>query len=161
MRTIVLDELTSLAIVVWVCLLVATLGDLFARTDLSVWKKMLWAVAVLIVPMGALAYMAVQSRAITDRRAARLSHSDPDPQVAGTSSISDEIAEAERLVPLIQHAMKISGILEAENSTSMTADANQIGVWQQISSNGHPCVEQPNRTDPGDGGHEPLPAVAA
>jgi len=159
-RTIFLDEFTSLAIVVWVCLLVTTLGDLFARTDLSVWKKAAWAVAVLIVPMGALAYMAVQSRAITDRKTARLPHSDRDSQSVGGFSMFDEIAEAERLVPMIQHAIEIEGILEAQGPATIVAEPDQIGVREQV-SNGHANDGEPDRVRPGHSNHQNVPVVAA
>ena len=160
-RTILLDEFTSLAIVVWFCLLVTTLGDLFARNDLCVWKKAVWAVAVLTLPMGAFAYMAVQSRAITDRKAARLLQSDRDSQSVSSSSISDEIAEAERLVPLIQHAIEIRGILEAEDPTTTMAELEQIGLSEQAESSGHVCAGEPNRDRPGHSDHPRFPAVAA
>ena len=160
MRTIFLDEFTSLAIVVWVCLLVTTLGDLFARTDLSVWKKVAWAVAVLTVPMGALAYMAVQSRAITDRKTARLPHSDRDSQSVGGFSMFDEIAEAERLVPMIQHAIEITGILEAEAPGRAIADPEQIGLCDGMLSGEHALALEPIRSDHGDGDHKRFPAVA-
>ena len=161
MRTIFLDEFTSLAIVVWVCLLVTTLGDLFTRTDLCVWKKAVWAVAVLTLPMGAFAYMAVQRRAITDRKAARLSHSDCDPRIADTLSISDEIAEADRLVPMIQHAIEMTGILEAEDPASIIEEPDQ-GMCEPTSSSGHTYAGASNRNRLGDGdNNQKLPAVAA
>ena len=158
MRTIFLDEVTSLAIVVWVCLLVTTLGDLFTRTDLRVWKKVVWAVAVLTVPMGAFAYMAVQRRAITDRKAARLAQSDRDPR-SNTLSISDEIAEADRLVPMIQHAIEIRGILEAEDPASMIQEPEQ-GIGEPTSSSG-PTGGGSDRNRLGDGDNQRFPAVAA
>ena len=160
MRTIFLDEFTSLAIVMWVCLLVTTLGDLFARTDLSVWKKVAWAVAVLTVPMGALAYMAVQSRAITDRKTARLPHSDRDSQSVGSFSIFDEIAEAERLVPMIQHAIEIEGLLEAQDPTTMGTGPDQIGVGEPA-RNGDACDGESNQARPSHSNHQNVPVVAA
>jgi len=160
-RTILLNEFTSLAIVVWVCLLVTTLGDLFTRTDLSVWKKAVWAVVVLIVPMGALAYMAVQSHAITDRKGARLSLSDGDPETANGLSISDEIAEADRLVPMIQHAIEIGGILEAEHPLSLMAEPDQIGMCERGAGSEHTCGAESNRNSPGEGDNQQFPAVAA
>jgi len=164
-RTIFLDEFTSIAIVVWFCLLVTTLGDLFARTDLRVWKKVVWAVAVLTVPMGAFVYMAVQSRAITDRKGLRLLPSDRDSQPVGSSSISDEIAEAERLVPMIQHAIEIieiRGVLEAEDPKTGMAEPGQIGGSEQAaSSSRHVGTGEPNRNRHGHGDHPGFPAVAA
>ena len=161
MRTIFLDEITSLAIIGWVCLLVPILGDLFARTDLCFWKKAVWAAAVLTIPMGALAYMAVQSRAITDRKAARLLQSDRASQPINSYNISDEIAEAERLVPIIQHAIEIREILEAEDRASMTTDLGQIGRCAQIASSGDACATEPTQNCPGHAGNQRFPAVAA
>lgn len=159
-RTILLDDFTSLAIVAWVCLLITTLGDLFARTDLSVWKKAAWAVAVLAVPMGSLAYMAVQSRAITDRKAARLSTSDHDPQSAGSSSLSDEIGEVDRLVPMLQHAIEITGILEADHLSRVTAEPNQVGICEKACS--EPVyAPEPNQICPDSGDSQRVPAVLA
>jgi hypothetical protein len=156
-RTILLDEFMSLAIIVWVCLLVTTLGDLFARTDLSAWKKALWAVAVLTVPMGAFAYMALQSRAITDRNTARLSPSDP--QGARSSNISDEIGEVDCFVPMIQHAIEITGILEAEDPRRAIAEPEQIGLSDRALSSEHALARKPSRGDL-DGDHQRFPAVA-
>lgn len=161
MRTIFLDEFTSLAIVVWFCLLVTTLGDLFARTDLRVWKKVVWAVAVLTVPMGAFVYMAVQSRAITDRKGVRLLQSDRDSQPVGSSSISDEIAEAERLVPMIQHAIEIRGVLEAEDPKTGMAEPSQISISEQTAGSRPVATGEPNRNRHGHGDHPGFPAVAA
>lgn len=161
MRTIFLDEFTSLAIVVWVCLLVTTLGDLFTRTDLCVWKKVVWAVVVLIVPLGAFAYMAVQSRAITDRTGARLPQSGRDPRTANTFSISDEIAEADRLVPMIQHAIEIGGILEAEHALSVMDEPDQIGMCEQRAGSGHTCGVASDQNGPVEGDNQKSPAIAA
>ena len=156
MRTILLDDFMSLAIIAWVCLLVTTLGDLFARTDLCAWKKAVWAVAVLTVPMGAFAYMALQSRAITDRNTARLSLSDP--QSADSSDISEEIDEVDRLVPMIQHAIEIRGILEAEDP--MTAEPEQVGLCDRALSSEHAIAREASRSDSGGGAHQRFPAVA-
>lgn len=160
MRTILLDDFTSLAIIVWVCLLVTTLGDLFARTDLCVWKKVVWTVAVLTVPMGALAYMALQRRAITDRNAARPSRSDSGCQSAETSS-SDELPEEDRLVPMIQHAIEIRGILEAEDPARMTAEPDQVSIGDETASGEHVGPRESNRSRSGHGDHPRFPAVAA
>ena len=161
MRTILLDDFTSLAIIVWVCLLVTTLGDLFARTDLCVWKKVVWTVAVLTVPMGALAYMALQRRAITDRNAARTSRSDSDRQSAKTSSSSDEFPEGDRFVPMIQHAIEIRGILEAEDPARMTAEPDQVVIGDETASGEHVGPRESNRSRSGHGDHPRFPAVAA
>jgi hypothetical protein len=157
-RTILLDDFMSLAIIVWVCLLVTTLGDVFARTDLCGWKKAVWAVAVLTLPMGAFAYMALQSRAITDRNTARLSPSDP--QAAHSDNISDEIGEVDCLVPMIQHAIEITGILEAEGLGRAIAQPEQIGLCDRALSSEHALAREPIRSDPGDGDHQRFPAVA-
>ena len=156
-RTILLEDFTSLAIMVWVCLVVTTLGDLFARTDLCTWKKVVWAVAVLTVPMGTFAYMALQSRAITDRKAARLSPSDPQP--ASSSNMPDEIGE-DCLVPMIQHAIEITGILEAGDPRRAIAEPEQIGLSDRALSSEHAFAREPSRSDSGDGDHHRLPAVA-
>lgn len=160
MRTIFLDEFTSLAIVVWFCLLVTTLGDLFARTDLCFWKKAVWALAVLTLPMGAFAYMALQGRAITDRRAAGFPQSGRDCQ-ANNSNISDEVGEAERLVPMIQHAIELRGILEAGDRASTMTEPDKIELCEQTASSGHACTGESNQNCPGHTGNQRIPAVAA
>ena len=158
-RTMFLDA-TSLAIIVWFCLLVTTLSDLFARTDLCAWKKAIWAVAVLVVPMGALGYMAVQSRAITDRKVARIPQSERDCQ-KNNSNISDEISEAERLFPMIQQAIEIEGVLEAEDRASTMEDPDQIGVYQHKATSRHTCAVETNRSRPDQADNQGFPAVAA
>jgi hypothetical protein len=160
-ETILVDEFTSLAMVVWVCLLVTTMGDLFSRTDLCVWKKAAWTVVVLIVPMGAFAYMAVQTRAITDRKGARLSLPDGDPHRANAVSVFDEVAEAARLVPIIQHAIEIRGILEVEHPLSMMDEPDQIGVCELRAESGHSFSGASDRNNPCEGDDQKDPAVAA
>lgn len=156
-----LDDLTSLAVIVWVCLLVTTLGDLFARTDLCIWKKVLWAVAVVTVPMGAFLYMALQRRAITDRNAARVLQPDRDPQHGRISSGSDELAEVDRLAPIIQGAIEIRGILEAEDPVKMMAEPDQVGIRDEKVSTEPVCDRELDRGRPGHGDHQRFPAVAA
>jgi len=156
-RTILLEDFTSLAIIMWVCLVVTTLGDLFARTDLCTWKKVAWAVAILTIPMGTFAYMALQSRAITDRKAARLSLSDPKP--ASSSNLPDEIGE-DCLVPMIQHAIEITGILEAEAPRRATTDPEQIGLCDGMLSGEHALARESIRSGHDDGDHQRFPAVA-
>lgn len=160
-RTILVDDFTALAIIVWVCLLVTTLGDLFARTDLCVWKKAVWAVVVLTIPMGTLAYMALQSRAIADRKAARLLQSEPNPQPAGPFSISDEIADMDRLVPMIQHAIEIRGFLDMEDPTKIMPNMDRAGIGDETVSSEHVYAQEPNRSDPRSGDSQRFPAVAA
>jgi len=136
------------------------LGHLLARTDLCFWKKILWAVAVIILPMGAFAYMALQSRAITDRKAARLSQSDCDAE-SGASSISDEIAEVDRLVPMIRHAIEIKGILEADDPVRTVPEPDRIGVCNETISNKDVYAGEPDRNCSGRGDSQRFPAVAA
>ena len=162
MRTILLDDFTSLAILVWVCLLITTLKDLFCRTDLCVWKKALWAVAVLIVPLGAFAYMVLQSGGILDRKAARLLRSEPDLQPASTFNISDEIAEVDRLVPMIQNAIEIRELLEVGDPAKVRMpDQDQIGILDEMAGGGHVYTPEPNRSHPGHHNSQRLPPVAA
>lgn len=161
MQTVFLDDLTSLAIIVWVCLLVTTLGDLFARTDLCIWKKALWAVAVLAVPMGAFLYMALQGRAITDRNAARALQSDRDPQPARISNGSDELAEVDRLAPIIQRTIEIRGILEAEDPARMMSEPDHVEIRDERISTEPVCARELDRGRPGPGDHQRFPAVAA
>ena len=161
MRTILLDNFTPLAIIMWVCLLVTTLGDLFSRTDLCIWKKAVWAVAVVTVPMGALLYMAVQTRAITDRKSARLLQADCEPQFASCSGSSDEVAQADHLAPIIQHAIEIRGILEAEDSSRMMAETDQVERCDQKATSEHVCARALDPIRPGHRDSKRSPVMAA
>lgn len=144
-RTILLDDFMWLAVVVWVCLLVTTLRHLFARTDIRLLEKVVWALAVFTIPMGAFAYMALQNRAITDR-AARPSGPARDPELGSTFNISDEIAEMDRLVPIIQQAIEIKGILETEDGTTMTTQSDQIGLSDERTSRERVYAREPGRS---------------
>ena len=162
MRTILLEDFTSLAIIVWVCLLVTTLADLFARTDLSAWKKIMWAVAVLAVPMGALAYMALKGRAITDRNAARLLQSDGDPHSGTPSSRSDELADVDHLVPMIQRAIEISAFLDMEDpAREMVQELDRTGMGNEAANGEHVYAQELNRNSPHPGDTKRFPAMAA
>ena len=54
--------------VVWIWMMVAILGDVFRRRDLSGWAKAAWTVFLIVLPfLGALAYLIGNHDGMTDR----------------------------------------------------------------------------------------------
>src|SRR5262245_147152 len=78
--------------------------DMFSDRTLSGWAKAGWAILLILVPwVGALIYLIVRGRSMTDRQAQAIRERQADQeryiqQVAGTASPADQIASAKALL---------------------------------------------------------------
>jgi hypothetical protein len=93
------------ALLIYFWLVIAALGDLFRRHDLSGWGKTGWLAVVILVPLiGSLTYLITQGRAMADRdlRQAREAKQQTDDYIASVAAPGartvDEIARAKDLL---------------------------------------------------------------
>jgi hypothetical protein len=61
-----------MALVAWIWLLIAILGDLFRDHELSGWSKALWTLLIIVFPwLGTLVYLIARGRSMNERALAR------------------------------------------------------------------------------------------
>ena len=90
------DAFSIFFMVLWFWLLITVIGDLWRREDISSAMKVVWAVALIVLPyIGIFVYMISQGAGMTRRRNERLRRVQ-FPQAPGFSA-ADEIAKLERL----------------------------------------------------------------
>jgi hypothetical protein len=109
--TFLFDALMIFLFVVWFWLLVRVVMDLFRRRDMSGVAKVLWVIALLVVPyLGIFAYLVTQGGSMTERDLAQVEKARDQMRHAVGFSVADEIEKLDRL--------KAAGsISEAEYST--------------------------------------------
>ena len=92
------DAFSIFFMVLWFWLLITVIGDLWRREDISSAMKVVWAVALIVLPyIGIFVYMISQGAGMTRRRNERLRRvREQFPQAPGFSA-ADEIAKLERL----------------------------------------------------------------
>jgi hypothetical protein len=91
------------AFVVWIWMMVAILGDVFRRSDISGWAKAAWTVFLIVLPfVGALAYLIGNSEGMATRvmRDSAVTQAQHDYLSAGASDggPAAEIAKAKELL---------------------------------------------------------------
>ena len=90
--------------VVWIWMMVAILGDVFRRRDLSGWAKAAWTVFLIVLPfLGALAYLIGNHDGMTDRnleqaKASRAEFDDYVKTVADNGGPTGQIEKAKSLL---------------------------------------------------------------
>jgi hypothetical protein len=83
----------------WIWLLIGILGDIFRDHDLSGWGKALWSLFLIVIPwLGALVYLIVRGRSMTERAQAHAEREDQAlrryvQHAASTPSMADELAK--------------------------------------------------------------------
>jgi hypothetical protein len=91
------------AFVVWIWMMVAILGDVFRRSDISGWAKAAWTVFLIVLPfVGALAYLignseGMATRVMRDSTVTQAQH-DYLSAGAGDGGPAAEIAKAKELL---------------------------------------------------------------
>jgi hypothetical protein len=97
-RNFLADAFAIFFFVLWFWLLIAVIGDLFRRHDISGWGKAIWVIALIVFPYIAIfAYMITQSMGMAERSAQQAKQArDELRQVVGYS-IADEIEKLDRL----------------------------------------------------------------
>ena len=89
------------AFVVWIWMMVAILGDVFRRSDISGWAKAAWTVFLIVLPfVGALAYLIGNSEGMATRvmRDSTVTQAQHDYLSASDGGPAAEIAKAKELL---------------------------------------------------------------
>jgi hypothetical protein len=92
------------AFVIWIWLLITVFADIFRRRDCGGGKKALWIIFVIVLPyIGVLAYLIAQHDGMAQRsseqvKAIKAQQDEYIKSVAGSSSPSDQIAQAKQLL---------------------------------------------------------------
>jgi hypothetical protein len=92
------------AFVFWIMILFQVFADIFRRADLSGWGKVLWLIAIIVLPyLGAFIYLITQHEGIVQRstkqqQAAQSEFDQYVQSVAKTGDPADQIAKAKTLL---------------------------------------------------------------
>lgn len=87
----------------WIWLLISILSDIFRDRELSGWAKALWTLFLIVVPwLGALVYLIVRGRSMTERAAKVAEERDTQMRAyvrdaAGTTSTAEELRKLAEL----------------------------------------------------------------
>jgi hypothetical protein len=83
---------------VWFWLLIRVFSDLFRRSDISGWTKVLWVILLIGVPyLGIFAYILTQGQGMSERDEARVEQTRSNLRRAAGLSVADEIDKLGRL----------------------------------------------------------------
>jgi Short C-terminal domain len=97
-RNFLADAFAIFFFVLWFWLLVAVIGDLFRRHDISGWGKAIWVIALIVFPYIAIfAYMITQSTGMAERSAQQAKQARGELRQVVGYSIADEIEKLDRL----------------------------------------------------------------
>ena len=105
------DVFAIFIFILWLWLLITVYSDLFRRSDVSGWGKVIWVIALILLPfLGVFAYLLTQSGGMAARNAERMAEARDELRRAVGFSAADEIAKLD--------ALKASGSFsEAEYAT--------------------------------------------
>ena len=96
--TFLLDALFIFLFVVWFRILIRVLTDLFRRSDISGWTKVLWVIFLVVLPyIGIFAYILTQGGGMADRNRAQAAQARDEIRQAVGFSVADELTKLERL----------------------------------------------------------------
>lgn len=100
--------------VMWFWLLITIIGDLFRRSDVGGFAKVIWVIALVVVPLlAALAYILTQSKGMAERQQAQVAKARDDLREFVSLSPADELAKLE--------ALKAKGSLSDAEFTKLRA----------------------------------------
>ena len=117
-RNFLADAFAIFFFVLWFWLLVAVIGDLFRRHDISGWGKAIWVIALIVFPyISIFVYMITQSTGMAERSAQQVKQAREDLRQVIGYSIADEIEKLERL--------KNAGTISTEEYTRLRARVMQ------------------------------------
>ena len=92
------DVFAIFVFVLWFWLFVSVASDLFRRQEVSGWAKVLWVIALVLLPyIGIFAYVLTQGRGMAERNQARAQQARDELRQAVGFSAADEIQKLERL----------------------------------------------------------------
>jgi capsule polysaccharide export protein KpsE/RkpR len=97
-RNFMIDALAIFVFVVWFWLLIAVIGDLFRRHDISGWIKALWVIVLIVFPyFGVFAYMIFQAGGMAERSGQQAAQAREELRRVVGFSAADEIEKLDRL----------------------------------------------------------------
>jgi hypothetical protein len=97
-RNFLADAFAIFFFVLWFWLLIAVIGDLFRRHDISGWGKAIWVIALIVFPYIAIfAYMITQSTGMAERSAQQAKQAREELRQVVGYSVADEIDKLDRL----------------------------------------------------------------
>jgi hypothetical protein len=92
------DAFAIFMFLLWFWLLIVVFGDLFRRHDISGFAKVLWVVALVLLPyIGIFAYILTQSHGMAERDVARVEKAQNDLRKIVGFSAADELAKLDKL----------------------------------------------------------------
>ena len=97
-RNFLADAFAIFFFVLWFWLLIAVIGDLLRRHDISGWGKAIWVMALIVFPYIAIfAYMITQSTGMAERSAQQAKQTREELRQVVGYSVADEIEKLDRL----------------------------------------------------------------
>jgi hypothetical protein len=92
------DLLAVFLFILWFWLLITVAGDLFRRTDVSGFAKILWVILLIVLPyLGIFLYLLTQGRGMAHRNDDRARRARDDLRQIVGYSVADEIVKLEKL----------------------------------------------------------------
>jgi ABC-type multidrug transport system fused ATPase/permease subunit len=92
------DAFAIFIFLVWIWLLITIFSDLFSRRDISAFGKVIWVIALIILPyIGIFAYILTQSGGMAERREAQIKHAQNELRQIVGHSTADEIEKLGKL----------------------------------------------------------------
>ncbi len=100
--------------VMWFWLLITVIGDLFSRSDVGGFGKVLWVILLVVLPyLGVFLYILSQGKGMGERKMAQVAKARDDLREFVGVGIADEIAKLEKL--------KADGSITADEFTRLRA----------------------------------------
>jgi predicted membrane channel-forming protein YqfA (hemolysin III family) len=92
------DLLAIFLFILWFWLLITVAGDLFRRTDVSGFAKILWVILLIVLPyVGIFAYLFTQGRGMAQRNEEQTRRAREDLRQMAGYSVADEIGKLNEL----------------------------------------------------------------
>ena len=108
------DVFSVFMFILWFWLLITVSSDLFRRTDVSGWRKVIWVIVLIVLPyIGIFAYLLTQGRGMGERDEARVRQVRENLRQVVGFSVADELEKLDKL--------KAAGSISADEYTRLRA----------------------------------------
>jgi hypothetical protein len=108
------DVFSVFMFILWFWLLITVSSDLFRRTDVSGWRKVIWVIVLIVLPyIGIFAYLLTQGRGMGERDEARVKQVRENLRQVVGFSVADELEKLDKL--------KAAGSISADEYTRLRA----------------------------------------
>lgn len=106
------DVFSVFMFILWFWLLITVSSDLFRRTDVSGWRKVIWVIVLIVLPyIGIFAYLLTQGRGMGERDQARVKEVRENLRQVVGFSVADELEKLDKL--------KTTGSISADEYTRL------------------------------------------